>query len=45
MTHHLVSTRGGTEQDVEARLGKTRRVFRAMDKLMTPSSGEEIISC
>jgi len=24
---------GGTEQDVEARLGKARTVYRAMDKL------------
>ena len=29
----VVSTRGGTEQDVEARFGKARTVFRAMDKL------------
>jgi len=29
----VVSTREGTEQDVEARLGKARTAFRAMDKL------------
>jgi len=28
----VVSTRGATEQDVEARLGKTRAVFRVMEK-------------
>ena len=29
----VVSTTGGTEWDVEARLGKARKVFRATDKL------------
>ena len=29
----IVSTTGGTEQDVEARLGKARSTFRSMDKL------------
>jgi len=31
----VVSTTGGTDQDVEARLGKARVAFRAMDKLWT----------
>jgi len=31
----VVSTTGGTDQDVEARLGKARLAFRAMDKLWT----------
>jgi len=29
----VLTTTGGTEQDVEARLGKARTVYRAMDKL------------
>jgi len=29
---NLSSTTGGNEQDVQARLGKVRTVFRAMDK-------------
>ncbi len=29
----VVSTTGGTDQDVEARFGKARSVFRTMDKL------------
>jgi len=31
----VVSTTGGTDQDVEARLGKAGLAFRAMDKLWT----------
>ena len=31
----LEGTTGGTDQDVEARLGKARVAFRAMDKLWT----------
>jgi len=31
----VVSTTGGTDQDVKARLGKARLAFRAMDKLWT----------
>jgi len=31
----VVSTTGGTDQDVEARLAKARLTFRAMDKLWT----------
>jgi len=31
----VVSTTGGTDQDVEARLGKAKLAFRAMDKLWT----------
>ena len=29
----VVSTTGGTDQDVEARLGKARSTFQAMDRL------------
>jgi len=31
----VVSITGGTDQDVEARLGQARLAFRAMDKLLT----------